>query len=498
LTASPPPITLRLTSRSQRAVTVTLNSTADTAGAPVNLAGAAVLFHSVSQPPGTPANADLSYFVTGTGPYTVAAPQVPTGTWTVAVTPSGAPFGAYQVGQINVVPGDRPAPVLPPDTRPQPPPILEAFTLVQAPVTIAVSWPAPAGCGTAPAGSLPIVLTRAGTAASPINATVTSTNDGSGSATLSVLLPPGDYTWAAQPTPAGWTGGTGSFTVPAAGSAQPVTSSGTLLPLQVPTVVTLKVGGTAVTGRVVATPPGGGAATSGNTGDTLCLAPADGWTFSVDNPTPATGRPVVGIADRTGVTITRPGPNTVAFTGFGFQPSVQVATVAGRTPDTAPRSVTLALVGGGPSVWSAPVTIPAGSTSATGPALILGAGTYTLTGTPPAGDPFGVGTQTGIDPAASGTATVTLPYTAVMLTVTAQVGTTPQANSTVTLTPATGTGPPAQLAASGVAVFRDLPAGTYTVTAQAGAGATLVRGTLTGQQFDAGARAVTVTMVAVQ
>jgi len=144
------------------------------------------------------------------------------------------------------------------------------------------------------------------------------------------------------------------------------------------------------------------------------------------------------------------------------------------------------------------VAIPAGSTTATGPALILGAGTYALTGTPPAGDPFGVGTQTGIDPSASGTATVTLPYTAVMLTVTAQVGTTPQANSTVTLTPATGTGPPAQLAASGVAVFRDLPAGTYTVTAQAGAGATLVRGTLTGQQFDAGARAVTVTMVAVQ
>ena len=38
---------------------------------------------------------------------------------------------------------------------------------------------------------------------------------------------------------------------------------------------------------------------------------------------------------------------------------------------------------------------------------------------------------------------------------------------------------------------------TYTVTAQAGTGATFVRGTLTGQQFDAGARAVTVTMVAV-
>ena len=45
--------------------------------------------------------------------------------------------------------------------------------------------------------------------------------------------------------------------------------------------------------------------------------------------------------------------------------------------------------------------------------------------------------------------------------------------------------------------LRDLPAGTYTVTAQAGTGATLVRGTLSGQQFDAGARAVTVTMVAV-
>jgi len=327
---------------------------------------------------------------------------------------------------------------------------------------------------------------------------VTSDNDGSGSATLSVLLPPGDYTWAPQPTPAGWTGGTGSFTVPAAGSAQPVTSSGTLLPLQVPTVVSLTVAGTAVTGRVVATPPGGGAATTGNTGDTLCLAPAAGWTFSVNNPTPASGRPVVGIADQTGIAITRPGPNTVAFTGFGFQPSVQLAAVAGRTPDTTPRSVTLALSRGGTSLWSAPVTIPAGSTTAAGPALIVGAGATTLTGTPPAGGPFGVGTQTGIDPSVTGAATVTLPYTAVMLTVTAQVGTTPRADATVTVTPATGTGPPAGTTnPSGVVVFRDLPAGTYTVTAQAGTGASLVRGTLTGQQFDAGARAVTVTMVAV-
>jgi len=67
----------------------------------------------------------------------------------------------------------------------------------------------------------------------------------------------------------------------------------------------------------------------------------------------------------------------------------------------------------------------------------------------------------------------------------------------ITLTSATGSGPPPQLAASGVAVFRDLPAGTYTVTAQAGPGAGLGRGTLTGQQFDAGVLAVVVTMVAV-
>jgi len=67
------------------------------------------------------------------------------------------------------------------------------------------------------------------------------------------------------------------------------------------------------------------------------------------------------------------------------------------------------------------------------------------------------------------------------------------------LTPATGTGPPAGTTGpSGQVVFQDLPAGTYTVTAQAGTGAGLVRGTLTGQQFDAGVRAVTVTMVAAQ
>ncbi|HEY5115112.1 MAG TPA: carboxypeptidase regulatory-like domain-containing protein [Nakamurella sp.] len=501
LTTNPPPVTLRLTTRTHRDVTVTLNSTADAPGAPVNLAGAAVEFRPVSntQPPLTPPNTTLSGFTatgTGTGPFTVSASQVPTGSWRVAVTPSGAPFGAYVSDPIVVAATARPAPVLPPDTRPQPPAIPASFTLVQAQATITVSWPSAAGCGTPPAGSLPIVLTRAGTAAPARGATVTANNDGSGSATLDVLLPPGDYTWAAQPTPAGWTGGTGTFSVPDAGSAQTVTSSGTLLPSQVPTVVSLTVGGTAVTGPVVATAPGG-ATTSGTTGQTMCLAPVPGWVFSVNNPTPAAGRPVVGIADRT-VTITRPGPNTVAFTGFAFQPSVQLANVDGRSPDTTPRSVTLALSRGGTSLWSAPVTIPAGGTTAAGPALIVGAGPTTLTGTPPAGGPFGVGTQT-IDASAAGAATVTLPYTAVMLTVTAQVGTTPRAGATVTLTPATGTGPPAGTTGpSGQVVFQDLPAGTYTVTAQAGTGAGLVRGTLTGQQFDAGVRAVTVTMVAAQ
>jgi len=103
-----------------------------------------------------------------------------------------------------------------------------------------------------------------------------------------------------------------------------------------------------------------GTAPPGNTGDTSCLAPGPGWTFSVDNPTPASGRPVVGIADRTGVDITRPGPNAVAFTGFGFQPSVQLDTVAGRAPDTAPRSVTLALAGGRPIPLVGPGGDPGG------------------------------------------------------------------------------------------------------------------------------------------
>lgn len=184
-------------------------------------------------------------------------------------------------------------------------------------------------------------------------------------------------------------------------------------------------------------------------------------------------RPTVGLAlEFVGISTMSPsGPNTVAFNGFGFQPSVQLATVAGRTPDTTPRSVTLALSRAGTSLWSAPVTIPVGSTTAAGPAPIVGAGATTLTGTPPAGGPFGVGAQTGIDPSATGSATVTLPYPAVMLTVTAQVGTTPRAGASVMLTPATGTGPPAGTTGpSGVVVFRDLPAGTYTVTAQAGPG----------------------------
>ena len=85
-----------------------------------------------------------------------------------------------------------------------------------------------------------------------------------------------------------------------------------------------------------------------------------------------------------------------------------------------------------------------GSTAATGPSLILGAGSYTLTGTPPTGGPFELGTQIAIDPSAASTASVTLPFTAVMLTMTAQVGTTPRGDAALTLTPASGTGPPRQ------------------------------------------------------
>ncbi len=85
--------------------------------------------------------------------------------------------------------------------------------------------------------------------------------------------------------------------------------------------------------------------------------------------------------------------------------------------------------------------------------------------------------MTGIDPAATPAPVLTLPYTAVTLTVTALAGGAPRGGATVTLTSDSGAGPVSQTSnTAGVAVFRDLPPGTYTVTAESTLAGATVRG----------------------
>jgi hypothetical protein len=187
------------------------------------------------------------------------------------------------------------------------------------------------------------------------------------------------------------------------------------------------------------------------------------------------------IPDVANVTVTRSGPNTVTFTGFTLQPGVALATVTRRTPDTTARPVSLTLTGPSTS-WSGTATIPAGASSGTGPTLTLGAGSYTLSAA--ASDPFGAASQSGIDPSTTHTVTLTLPYTAVTLAVTASQGGTASSGATITLTPSVG-GSPKQTTAD-PAVFRDIPPGTYTIVATQTIGTTSYRGELAGQVFAAG------------
>jgi hypothetical protein len=216
----------------------------------------------------------------------------------------------------------------------------------------------------------------------------------------------------------------------------------------------------------------------------FCLPPGNGWTFRVRD----TGStPQILIPDRTGVAVTRAGPNTVTFAGFTFQPTATPQAVPRRDPDTTSRAVTLATSLGGTTVFSESVTIPALGTSVTGTAVVIGPGSHTVTATP-AGSVFGPGTSTGVNPATTPRPTVTMPYLRVLLTVLASTGGTATPGAVVTLVPANGTGSPVTTDdPDGTATFRDIPAATYTVTATVSRGANVTfRGQLTGQVLAAG------------
>ncbi len=255
----PADITVTVTARDSRTVVVGLDSAARTAdGRPVDFSGAQLSLKPVagSQPSGTPENAPLTGLTASATPtgFAVTANQVPTGSWTLSVDGlSGAAFLPFE-GEPFAVPAADPARYL------------------RSGAGAAVGRPDAGEHHRRMDGRLRrCVRGSAGhrVAADPVDPRRhRRPGDGqrhgqrrrgrSGSAVLTVFLPPGDYDWSAQPGAAGWSGGTGSFSVPA-GSSAPVGSTGTLLAPTVPVTVSLTVNGAAVSGRAVAAiPPGGG------------------------------------------------------------------------------------------------------------------------------------------------------------------------------------------------------------------------------------------------
>ncbi len=433
---TPPAVTVRV-ARTVRSVVVSVTSTSG-----ASLVGASASFQPATggdAPSCTPpANTTGLTGLTVAADGTVSTSQLPTGTWSLVVTPAASPFGSVATDPFLADQPDRGEPKPPPNTVPTAPTITQTREVRQASMTLTASWPDQ--CSPPPT-AVTMTLTRdpggPDEDTRTLNATITHGTGNAGTATVTALLPAGSYDWSvaagdytAQPA-------SGSFTVPATGATPAVPIQVDLLSPGVSVRPTVTVDGAARTGvPMTATPSGGGPAIPDDGTGLLCLAPGSGWTFSVRSA----ADPTMLIPDVTGVTVTRAGPNTVTFTGFTLQPGVTLATVANRTPDTTARNVALTLTLGGTTVWTGTATIPASGTSGDGPTLTIGAGSYTLSAA--ANDPFGAASQSGIDPSTTHTATLTLPYTAVTLTVTASRAGTDAPGAAITLTPASGSPSP--------------------------------------------------------
>ena len=112
----------------------------------------------------------------------------------------------------------------------------------------------------------------------------------------------------------------------------------------------------------------------------------------------------------------------------------------------------------------------AGATTATPPNTIYApGGQYTWTATPPATDVYAVG-QAPVNLPGNGTAalatTVTMNYNRVVATISATRGGVPQAGTTITITVGTVTRTAPTAGAAGNVTLYDVPAGSWTVTAQ--------------------------------
>ncbi len=379
----PPAVSVQV-ARTTRSVVVTLDPS--TAG--LSLAGAPATLQPVAAQPGdptcTPANTTALTGFTVAADGTVSAPQVPTGRWAVAVTPTTAPFGAVTSSSFLLDQPDRGVPTPPPDTVPTAPTVTVTATVRLAPLTMTATWPA--GCSPAPT-AVSMVLTPDGGTATTVagdhqpRGRERRNRDGVGAGAGRFLHLVGQRGYVHRRP--------GHRHVHRAGhrSTTAVSVPVTLLAPAIGVTPTVTVDGAARTGLPVTATRGGQTVTADGAGQ-LCVAPGAGWTFSVRS----TADPTMLIPDVTGVTVTRAGPNTVAFTGFTLQPGVAVTAVPRRPADTTARPVTLTLTLGATTVWSGSVTVPAGATAGTGPVLTIGAGSYTLAAA--ASAPFGAASTT--------------------------------------------------------------------------------------------------------
>lgn len=459
---SPPALTLKLTTRAVRPVTITITPP-DPA---ISLVGQQITLTSGNTIAGLSADSPLTAPLTaaGSGSFTATFAQVGTGSWTAAIatapsssTPS-LPFGATLSSTAVSVPE------LQVGVTPTSVPV--TLTLTGTVTTLAYHWAT--SCDNTAPTNLQISLTKApgtGTASTVTLTTTTGQND----ATATVLLPAAAYSYALGGLPTGWTT-TASTALDL--SAAPSTSTPTAVTVT-PAAVVVTVGASIASGHLptgltvsatngtttlTSTALGDGTTSSGTA--TLCLTRGVAWTFTLLGSTTAASLPTATLTPTAG------GTNQVTFDTRSVTPTVTLQNIAGRDYATDPaRSIDVTITGGATGPLTQTVAIAAGATSGTGTAVLLGtAGStaYKLSATAPADGIFGAVTDQDLDQTGS---TLVLPYARSFLTVTASGTIAPTATPTVVVTSTTNsaitfTEP---LSAGQTAVFPDLVPGTYDI-----------------------------------
>ena len=466
-----PPQTIATTTPSTRNTTLTFSSPVSGA----SLSGATVTLTPV---PGTslrnPDNTIQSGIaITGNGgaqPWTATIPQLPTGQWKVTILgQGGSQFPVPAIADLTDPTAD--TFTVPEDTdKGHPQPLTGALHLNEARVSISLGWTAVL-CAALPTGTIPITVTKSGVV-TPLPVTLT-VNAGQTAATGSAILPPGSYTWNTTSPPAGWRAPASDVAFTVAAQAAAKTSSGSLTPITSTVTVDLTVDGSpasSVYDGSTVTPTCG--TTDGTAADiasgTVDLTLANGtWSFSI--AAPDANHPVF-IDDKTNVAVN--GDATVTFAGHTLQARVGLDSPTGRPTDT--RNVAVRVFPGatasGTAVFSHTTSL--GATTYTSPVLLLGGTQYSVSATPPATDVFDPDSNLAINVTSTHTTTLTLPYNAAMVAVTAEVNGAAQNGVSLTITPAGNPGNPVSTSGGGKATVYDLDpnsdydiAATYTDTA---------------------------------